>query len=61
MSILISTLMPKSFRLLMKSQVGGVIDLVKKVLLGGGSSGGAGGLSGVFAKLRETMEKVAQR
>ncbi|KAL7502141.1 hypothetical protein ACHAWX_000471 [Stephanocyclus meneghinianus] len=60
-SILISTLVPRSFRLLMKSQVGGVMDLVKKVILGGGKSGGAKGLGGIFAKLKEALEKVGQR
>ncbi|KAL3802243.1 hypothetical protein HJC23_001787 [Cyclotella cryptica] len=61
MSILISTLVPRSFRLLMKSQVGGVVDLMKKVLLGGGRSAGAGGLGGVFTKLKEAVEKVGRR
>lgn len=45
----------------MKSQVGGVMDLVKKVILGGGTSGGANGLGGIFAKLKEALEKVGQK
>lgn len=35
-SVLISTLVPKSFRLMAKSQVSSVVGLVKKVLLGKG-------------------------
>ena len=37
MSVLISTLVPKSFRLLVKSQFAGVLGLVKGVVLGKGS------------------------
>ena len=47
--------------MLIKSQVGGIVDLVKKVVLGGGNSGGARGLGGVLTKLREAVEKVGQR
>jgi hypothetical protein len=54
-SVLVSALVPKSMRLLMKSQVNEVVDLVKKVLLGGSTSGGSGGLGGILNKLRESL------
>jgi hypothetical protein len=57
MSILVSTIVPKSFRLLMKSQMGGVVDLVKKVLLGGGGSDG--GLGALLGRFREALGKAA--
>lgn len=36
-SILVSTLVPRSFRLLAKSQISGVINLVKRVIVGKGN------------------------
>lgn len=49
-SVLVSALVPKSMRLLMKSQVSEVVDLLKKVL-GGHSAGG------FLNKLRESLAK----
>jgi nucleoredoxin len=52
MSVLISALVPRSFRLLVKSQVGGVLDKVKGVVLGNMNGGGGGS---VLDKLREAL------
>ena len=59
-SVLISALVPRSMRLLMKSQIGEVVDLVKKVVLGSSNSAReSGGLGGMFNKLRESLAKKA--
>lgn len=57
-SVLVSALVPRSMRLLMKSQVNEVVDLLRRVL-GGGNAGGSGGLGGLFDKLRESLAKKA--
>ena len=60
-SVLISALVPRSMRLLMKSQIGEVVDLVKKVVLGSSNSAReSGGLGGMFNKLRESLAKKAR-
>ena len=59
-SVLISALVPRSMRLLMKSQIGEVVDLMKKVVLGSSNSAReSGGLGGMFNKLRESLAKKA--
>ena len=55
-SVIVGAIVPKSMRLLMKNQVNEVVDLVKKVLLGGNS---AGGIGGILSKLRESLAKKA--
>ena len=56
LSILISTLVPRSFRLLFKSQLAGMVDLVRGVVLGKASAGGEGGGSGgVVNKLKKAL------
>lgn len=57
LSVLISALIPKSMRLMMKSQVSDAMDLLKRVL--GGNSGVGGGLGSVLNKLRESLAKKA--
>lgn len=58
MSVLVSALVPRSMRLLMKSQVSEVVDLLKKVF-GGNSAGGSGGLGAALNKFRESLAKKA--
>jgi hypothetical protein len=58
-SVLVSALVPRSMRLLMKSQVNEVVDLLRKVLGGANNAGGGGGLGGLFDKLRESLAKKA--
>jgi hypothetical protein len=41
MSVLVSTLVPKSFRLLVKTQIAGVLDKVKAAMRGGGGAAAA--------------------
>lgn len=59
LSVIVAAIVPKSMRLLMKNQVNEVVDLVKKVLLGGNSAGGSGGIGGMLSKLRESLAKKA--
>lgn len=49
LSVLVSTLVPRSFRLLVKSQFSGVVDLVKGVILGKGN------------KLKEALMSAGQK